>query len=338
MRRLAILLAVVGCIVSARAAEPPVLDVAAVPYLNDKGRGTYSDFLLGNLPRAFALASNGHTGWSAGGHSSEEVRAQALKYCSDKGGTDCALYAEDLQVVWHNRAPVVLPQPPGPLLANSDFALVPDPHFIWHGPAQARGVIVWAHGKSGSLQDLRNRQPFAYVRPFNNAGFDVVRYDRAPQADYPDAAAEFLRAGLARLRQSGWRMVIMSGQSRGAWNSLQMLETPGLVDAVFADSPASFSSQATQEADLYRILHDARSPAARVAVVQFTGDIYVRDMPGRIAMLRGIGPPRVAAMLVIDEPPGITGHTGGSSSAFGRGYGPCLLRFVTDPTPPASCP
>ncbi len=342
MRQFITLLATFGCLVTAQAAEPalPVLDVTAVPNLKAQGRASYADFLLANLPRAFALASDGRYGWFGGGGSSEDVRARALKSCSDKGGTDCAIYAEDLQVVWRGRPPVALPQAPGPLLGTHDFALAPDPRYYWFGPTQARGVFVWGHGKSGALRDERGAQPQAYVRAFNNAGFDVIRFQRAPDADYPDAAADFLRQGLAKLRATGWRMVVVAGQSRGAWNSLQMLDTPSLVDAVIALSPASFdsSNQSAQEAGLYRILHAARSPAARVAVVQFNGDVYVRDMPGRIEMLRGLGPPKVAAMMVIDEPEGITGHSGGDSATFARRYGRCLLRFVTDPSPPASCP
>jgi hypothetical protein len=116
-----------------------------------------------------------------------------------------------------------------------------------------------------------------------------------------------------------------------------MLDTPGLADAVIAVSPASFSGQATQEADLSRILRSARSPATRVAVVQFKGDVYVRDMPGRVAMLREMLPSRVAAALVIDQPEGITGHAGGNSADFARKFGPCLLRFVTAPVPSADC-
>ena len=341
MWRLAMLFAALLCqgVVGAEAADtPPVLDVPAVPNLGADGRASYANFLLMNLPRAFALASNGQYGWYAGGGAIEAARARALKSCADKGGTDCKLYAEDLQVVWQGRAPVALTQPPGPLVANKDFALVPDPHFFWYGPAQGQGVFVWGHGKSGALQDLRNEQPQAYVRAFNNAGFDVVRFDRAPEADYPDAAADFLRTGLAALRQKGWRMLVMAGQSRGAWNSLQMLDTRGLVDAVIAVSPASFTNQAAQEADLYRILHNADAPTARVAVVQFTGDIYVRDMPGRVALLHGLAPPKVAAVMVIDQPEGLTGHSGGNTQVFAERYGRCLLRFVTNPTPPATCP
>jgi hypothetical protein len=72
-------------------------------------------------------------------------------------------------------------------------------------------------------------------------------------------------------------------------------------------------------------------------VAQFNGDIYVRDMPGRLAMLRELLPSRASAVLVIDQPEHISGHGGGNSSDFARKFGPCLLRFAIDPVPPADC-
>jgi hypothetical protein len=338
MRRVAALILVLTTlpIWSGRAADLPILDVGAVPNLKPDGRSSYADFLLMNLPRAFALSPNGWYGWSGGGGTSDEVRAKALKSCADKGGKDCAIYAEDLQVVWQGRRPVATPIVPGPLFETRDYAFVPDARFIWHGPQAASGVYVWAHGK-GNGADARGMQPQAHVRAFNNAGFDIVRFDRAPTTDYVDEAAEWLRKALVALRARGWRRVITGGQSRGAWNSLQMLDTPGLTDAVIAVSPASFTSQSTQEADLYRILSNDRSPAARVVVVQFRGDVYVRDMPGRLATLREVLPSRATAALVIDQPEGITGHGGGSSANFARRFAPCLLHFVTAPVPPKDC-
>jgi pimeloyl-ACP methyl ester carboxylesterase len=139
------------------------------------------------------------------------------------------------------------------------------------------------------------------------------------------------------LRARGWRKVVVAGQSRGAWNSLQVLDTPGLADAVIAISPASFTGTETQGADFNRILNNARSPAARVAVVRFKGDIYVQDLNGRASEIRDRLRPRVAALLVIDQPAGITGHGGGCSGDFARRYSACLLRFVIDPVPPADC-
>jgi hypothetical protein len=340
MRRAVTMLVALACLggMAARAAEPaiPVLDVAAVPFLTPQGHASYADFLLMNVPRAFAVASNGASGWSGGRTTIDDVRSRALKSCGEKGGTDCAIYAEDLAVIWPGRTPTPLPAVPGPLIEARDYAFSPDPRFIWYGPLGAKGLFVWSHGKGGA-QDSRNAQPPAFVRAFNNAGFDVVRFGRNPSADYVDEAADWLRKGLAALRQRGWRTVVAGGQSRGAWNSLQMLDTPGLADAVIAISPASFSGQATQEADLYRILRADRSPAARVAVAQFNGDIYVRDMPGRLAMLRELLPSRASAVLVIDQPQHIAGHGGGNSTDFARKFGPCLLRFVIAPAPPADC-
>ncbi len=340
MRRWVSMLVVVGWLggMAATAAEPsiPVLDAAAVPYVQPAGRASYAGFLLMNVPRAFAVDSSGAYGWQAGGRTIDDVRSKALKSCADKGGTDCSVYAEDLQVVWHGRAPAVLATVPGPLISGRDYAFTPDPRFIWYGPAAAKGLFVWSHG-TGLAQDSRDAQPQSYVRAFNNAGFDVVRFGRDPTADVTDTAADWLRKGLAALRAKGWRFIIAGGQSRGAWNSLQILDTPGLADAVIAVSPASFSGQATQEADRYRILRADRSPAARIAVAQFTGDVYVRDMPGRIAMLREQLPSRAAAVLVIAQPEGITGHGGGNSGDFARRYGRCLLRFVTAPAPLSDC-
>ncbi|HEY2618392.1 MAG TPA: hypothetical protein VGI78_13720 [Acetobacteraceae bacterium] len=342
MRATAALLVMLALLLGAaasRAAQPqwPILDTGAVPYLKAQGRSSYAGFLLTNLPRAIAVAANGAYGWYGGGGSIEDVRAKALKSCADKGGIGCAIYAEDLQVVWQGRPAVALPPVPGPLIEARDYAFVPDPRYIWHGPQSALGLYVWAHG-TGTAHDSRGAQPQPHVRAFNNAGFDIVRFDRAPTMDTADDAAEWLHTGLAALRARGWRTVVAAGQSRGAWNSLQALDTPGLADAVIAISPARFSSQTTQEADLSRILRRAAaSPRARVAVAQFKGDIYVRDMPGRIDMLRDLLPSRVAAALVIDQPEGITGHGGGGSADFARRFGPCLLRFVTDPVPPKEC-
>jgi hypothetical protein len=340
MHRVVVALTAMLCLgISAAAAmEPvlPVLDVGMVPYLRVQGRASYGDFLLMNLPRAMAVASGGGYGWYGGAGTIEDARTKALKSCAEKGGTDCAIYSEDLQVVWQQRAPVILPPVPGPLIETRDYAFVPDRRFIWHGPQAALGVLVWAHGK-GNGYDGRGQQPPASVRALNNAGFDVVRFDRAPPTDYVDEAAAWLRGGLAMLRAHGWRTIVAGGQSRGAWNSLQALDTPGLADAVIAVSPASFSGQATQEADLSRILRGVRASAARVVVAEFRGDIYVRDMAERTDMLRAMLSTRVAALLVIDQPEGIDGHGGGGSNDFARRFGPCLLRFVTEPVPPKEC-
>ena len=112
-----------------------------------------------DVPRAMAVASSGQYGWSGGGHSIEDVRARALKSCADKGGADCAIYAEDLQVVWQGRPLQQLPPVPGPLIATRDYAFAPDARFFWWGPQTARGVLVWGHGKSATAMTGGDEQP-----------------------------------------------------------------------------------------------------------------------------------------------------------------------------------
>jgi hypothetical protein len=319
------------------AIEPAVLDVNAVPHLDQAGRASYLRFLLVNLPRAFALAPDGKMGWYGGSGSIEDARSKALKSCADKGATGCVLYAEDLSVVWPGRPPGIFPPVPGPLLQTIEYAFVPDPRFIWRGPGAAAGIYVWGHGQN-NMADSRGLQPQAHVRAFNNAGFDVVRFDREPSRDYRDDAAAWLRQGLELFRRQGWRKIVAGGQSRGGWSSLQSLDRPGLADAVIAISPASFSGGTDNSGDAYRLIHAVHAPTTRVAIAQFKGDIYVNDMDRRVALYRDGLSSRVGSLLMIDQPPGFTGHGAGGTIAFALGYADCLLHFVMDPTPPASCP
>jgi len=88
MRALGIALAALLLLMTpARAAvDPPVLDVAAVPNIDARGRTGYARFLLVNLPRAFALSQNGRWAWFGGGrevsalHAPHEPRSD-IKEC-----------------------------------------------------------------------------------------------------------------------------------------------------------------------------------------------------------------------------------------------------------------
>ena len=339
MRHLAMVLLLSLTCPVARAAEPPILDTAAVPYVEADGNAAYEDFLLVNLPRAFAVASSGAYGWFGGTATPEQVRATALASCASKGGTDCAIYAEDLTVVWPGRPRIDPPPVPGPLITGTGYAFVPDVRFIWHGPQTARGLYVWGHGNAGG-RDESNVQPQNYVRAFNNAGFDVVRFAREGFSDYADSAEGWLRAALPKLRARGWRTLVVGGQSRGAWNSLQMLDTPGLADAVIAISPANlnFTLRGSEAAELHRILYAANAPTTRVAIAQFTGDTFVTtSLDERVASLRDGLTGRVGTLLIIDQPKGLTGHGAGGSYDFAHRFAACLLHFVLDPEPLSTC-
>jgi len=320
-----------------------VLETRAVPYLDDPGRASYERWLRANLPRAVAIAPGGKIGWFGGGprDTIETVREKALQQCVAKGAPGCALYAENLDVVWPGQQFPPTP-PPGPLLNTWNYAFVPDARFIWHGPASARGVLVWGHGYGGTESESRGIQPQAHVRPLNNAGYDVVRFDREAMSDSRDRAAGWLRDGLQEMRRLGYRSIIVGGQSRGGWNSLQVLDTPGLADVVIAVSPAAHgsggSTNLSAQADDLRAVMGAVAPSrTRVAFVQFNGDFFIGDADRRAELLRSVAP-RLGALLLIDRPDGLNGHGAGNSFDFGQRFGDCLMHFALDPLPPRSCP
>lgn len=328
---------------TAVAAAPPAVPLLDATALPAPARAAYAAFLLGSLPRAFALSPSGAFGWAANRASPEAAREAAVAVCAGHGAAGCALYAEGLDIVWPGRA-WHAPAPPAPYIETMNEAFVPDPRFLWFGPGRAAGVVVWGHGKGRSDEDHRGLQPPPLLRWFNAAGFDVVRFDRAPMVDDRTRAAGWLREGLATLRARGYGTVIVGGQSRGAWNALQMLEQPGLADAILAVSPAAHGAGASlnlpaQTDDLRAILDAAPPQRTRVAVVQFEQDPFASDADRRRALLDARLGPKLPALLVIDRPAGLAGHGAGLTAAFGRRFGACLLGFLTGSgaAPPASC-
>lgn len=326
-------------VLSLAARAQPLLDPAAVPGLDAAGRGLYADFLLANTPRVAAIGSNGRIGWYAGGQSLDAARTRATALCAEHGGIECHPYAEDLAIVWpgHEWHP---PAPPAPFADTINYGFIPDERFLWHGPGAARGVVVWSHGSNSTL-DSRGLQPPPFLRLFNDSGFDIVRFDRAPLVDNPIRAAGWLREGLAMMRHVGYRLVVAGGQSRGAWTSLQMLDTAGLADVVIAASPAAHGSGAStnltaQNDDLRALVAEALPSRTRVAFAQFAGDPFMSDAETRIRLMERLRP-SVAALLLIDRPDGLSGHFGGAGDPFSRRFAACLLHFATDAAPPASC-
>lgn len=331
-----------GLVWAGTAHAQPVLDAGAVPGLDAAGRASYGDWLLTNVPRAFAVGANGRMGWFSGGKTLDEARPRAIELCREHGGTACRVYAEDLSVVWPGRA-WQPPPVPGPLVDTINYGFVPDERFLWHSPATARGVVVWSVGsvKPESGADVRGVQPPPYLRAFNDAGFDVVRFDRAPLVDNPVRAAGWLRDELLVLRRSGYRSIVAAGDSRGGWTSLQILDTAGLADVVVAIAPAAHGSGASpnlsaQVDDLRSLVRQAEQARTRVAVVQFSGDPFTADADASMQALQRLRP-KMAALLLIDRPPGLGGHAAGIGASFARRFGPCLMHFAVDSIPPTAC-
>ncbi len=331
-------LALVLALAAPAAAEPAsVLDVEAVPHLGTEGHADYARFLRQSTPRAFALSPSGAWGWAAAQPDLATTEARAIALCAQwvgEGGRDegCRIYARDLAVVWPGREGAPPPAPARPVQGGPGWAVVPDGRFLWQGPRVARGAYVWAHGRAAGGQDSRGSQPQPHVRLFNNAGWDVLRFDRDPLLDETESAAGWLRGALRALRAQGYQRIVVGGQSRGAWNALQSLDEPGLVDGVVAIAPAAHGPRGSPAwgwavAELREVLERARNRDARVAVATFEGDEYDPD-PGARARLFHALTRRVKGLLFLDRPAGLAGHGGGSEPAFTQRYAPCLLDFI----------
>ncbi|HJU71029.1 MAG TPA: CocE/NonD family hydrolase [Paucimonas sp.] len=76
-------------------------NVDAVPYLQDKGRAAYRDFLGKSLPRAFAISASGAWSWAEDG---DDPVAKVLANCQKGSSQPCRLYAVNDYVVWSDAA------------------------------------------------------------------------------------------------------------------------------------------------------------------------------------------------------------------------------------------
>jgi len=83
----------------------PLEKVDAVPFLKEKGRDAYKEFLSKPTPRAFAIAPNG--AWASSfrsvpGSRQPDVVGNVMESCNRRGNGECKLYALDGRVVWRS--------------------------------------------------------------------------------------------------------------------------------------------------------------------------------------------------------------------------------------------
>lgn len=343
MRLLAVFLLALAAWPAAAQPRNPLLEMPASPGLSEADRASVGRFLNYPVPRVLALGPNGAFGWQSLGGTPEEIERRALESCQRRSnGAPCQVAVRDLSVVLPGRAWAPPEPPAGMRLSSWNHETVPDPRFLWWGPEQARGVLVFAHGRGPGGTDSRGGQPQGWTRHFNNAGYDVWRFDRHPNTDDTVRAAGWLRADLSELRRRGYRHIVMAGQSRGGWNTLMMLDTAGLADVHIAIAPAAHgelgsSNRGRQLDDLRSIIAAAAGVgSARLAIANFRDDNYDVEPEQRGVLFRELGA-RARAFLFLDRPEQPTGHGGGATTAFNERFGPCLLRFATAPQPPTRC-
>lgn len=324
--------------VTESSATRAVLDVAAVPGLNEAGRQSYARFLTFPAPRAFAIGADGGLAWAANARTVTEAEMRALTQCRQaNGGRACRLYARDQQVVWNGEA---VSDGPLPGVSGEGWSLVSPAGFLRHGHSAA-GAILWTHGRGSDprrqAETERSPMPLPFVQRFNNAGWDVWVLVRDPGADVNyDTVLSFadttLRIAAMALREAGYGRVVAAGQSAGGWAALAALDTPGLLDGVIAIAGAGlYQAPPGQNGtlDFQALLARIRDSNAAVVVAGFEGD-HLLPWPAQSAtMLRSRLAGRQAPLLVIDRPPGLAGHGAGAEPGFNDRYGACILHTIT---------
>jgi len=204
------------------------------------------------------------------------------------------------------------------------------------GPAKATGAVVWSHGRSVEVEDSNAPTPL-YMQVLREAGWDVYRLDRMRVSDTLPNSSRALAAQVDQLKDRGYKRVVTTGQSFGAFISLLAAGLTDRLDAVIGTAPAAFGnfseaydSYRENATQLWPILRNVRS--ARVMLFFFHGDDF--DPGGRGENARAILASRGLEHTIIDQPANLTGHGAATTGLFVRRFGACILRFAeTAPRP-----
>ena len=212
-----------------------------------------------------------------------------------------------------------------------------------NGPERANGVILWNHGISGTTQSWMAPAPPVF-RLLQARGWDVIMLKRHHGAEGDSVLYRTVQRTLqeaAALKKSGYRKVVLAGQSFGGYVTLEAIDTSPDIDAVVAMAPGVRSSSPTGRLDASvtdRILQ--RAKVGRVALVFPKDDVLfghvVRGESADAILSR-----RSLPYLLVDETSGISGHGGGSGGRFALRYGLCLADFLAAAAPPPArftCP
>lgn len=220
------------------------------------------------------------------------------------------------------------------LLSGSAFAMGLDPAFSEpaRGPQQAKGVVVWSHGRSINSEDSQSPTPI-YLKSLRDDGWDVMRFDRLAKNDSLGESTKLLVEHVAELKQRGYKRVVLTGQSFGGFLSLMAADSSPQVDAVIATAPAAFGnfsdfydSWRMNATRLYPLLQQVKK--ARVMVFYFHGDDF--DPGGRGERSRAILGSKGIGYSVVDQPSYMTGHWASSTGLFLRRFGGCIRDFADD--------
>jgi pimeloyl-ACP methyl ester carboxylesterase len=294
--------------------------------------------LMGHAAFAMAREASGRSAWGYAGNAARPdlAEAAALENCRRTIGpvqAECRILARDAGLADGPAVPLVQGS-----LGPFRFA----PLLLRRGPQAARGAVIWSHGYGGPERDNRSAPTPGFVSILNDAGWDVLRFDRNPAEDALYTSLPRLVDGLQAVRAAGYRRIVLGGQSRGGWQSVMAASArPDWVEAVIATAPAAHG-EASRANNLVSGLEDFRRLLAglppggpRLAVAVFDGDDFDPNPEARAQLLEDAARGRRAPVLALwpggPQPAPIRGHGGGTDWRFTTLYGACLLTLVEAP-------
>lgn len=207
-------------------------------------------------------------------------------------------------------------------------------------------LFYYMHGFDGHARE-HSPLPEYFVSELQlSRGWDVIdgNYPRAGVAQIRRlgaanlGAAVFLARRLKELKAQGYERIYVGGQSWGGWNALILATMPNLpLDGVVLVVPACCgwrSTGADHEDTNYannKLLFDQIIERVRYPTVGvfFLGDEYepADRGAGAAATLTSHG----IANLIIDHPPGFSGHGSAWFPPFDYLYGACIADFLESP-------
>jgi pimeloyl-ACP methyl ester carboxylesterase len=220
----------------------------------------------------------------------------------------------------------------GLLAASPASALGLDPAFPGPsiGPAKAKGIVIWSHGRSINAEDYKSPSP-SYLHALRDDGWEVMRFDRLSRGDTLSDSSKRLAEYAAKLKAQGYKQVILAGQSFGGFLALLAADASADIDAVIATAPAAYGSfddfydsWRLNSTKLYPLLEQVKH--ARVMVFYFHDDDF--DPGGRGIESRKLLAGRGLGWAVIDQPANLTTHWAASSGLFQRLFAGCIRNFA----------
>lgn len=309
---------------------------------------SFTQHYRGAVPHAafaFAQGADGRAAWAmvSGLDSPEEAERTALANCTRQlgrmRGEQVAGTCQTLAVDGELRGAAGQPQAGAPAIVPQRGGIGPFSHSPFHlhrGPRVAEGAVIWAHGYGGAEEDHRGHALPGLVSPLNEAGFDVLRFDRHPGDDSLFVTLPRLVRALPALRDAGYRRIILGGQSRGAWQAiLAASERPDLVDSVLAAAPAAHGERPEQRPlaleDFRRVLSGLDERRSRLLVMLFDRDEFDPGPEERGQIVAAIAQRRTVPTLAVWASGPARGHSGVSDWRFTRDYAGCVLTLVQAP-------